>query len=595
MMTAQHIRDSFRKFFESKGHVWIPSASLVPENDPTVLFTTAGMHPLVPYLLGQPHPEGKRLANMQRCLRTDDIDEVGDQSHLTFFEMLGFWSLGDYFKETSIPLTWEWYTGKDWLALDPRRIAVSVFAGDNDASEDSESIRIWLDQPGFPGENRIAKLGKDDNWWPAGGGAGGPCGPDTEIFYWTGEGEAPEVFDPKNHHWVEIGNNVLMEFNRTPDGAYQPLKQKNIDTGLGFERIVTVAQGKNNVFETDLFAPIIDEIRKKATKQSVANERIIADHMRAVIFLAMDGVMPSNKDQGYVMRRLLRRALIKWRQSGVDTYEHGLTPAVAPAIIATYVDAYPQLFDQAANVLETLTIEELKFERTLDEGLHMVDKFKKNIRDGAVSDQIIFQLFTSYGIPPELQPELFDDTELTFDLEGFDRLFAEHQAKSRAGAEQKFKGGLADHSEAVVRLHTATHLLHEALRRVLGGHVEQRGSNITAERLRFDFVQAEKMTEKELKQVEDLVNDLIKQDLPVQREVLSLDEAHKLGARAIFGEKYGDSVSVYSIGPDDAGNYFSREFCGGPHVAHTGEIGQFKIVKEEAVSAGIRRIKASVL
>lgn len=591
-ITSTEIRQKFKQFFESKGHTWIPSASLVPKNDPSVLFTTAGMHPLVPYLLGEPHPLGKRLANIQRCLRTDDIDEVGDETHLTFFEMLGFWSLGDYFKEASIPYTWELFTSTEGLGLDPGRMAVTVFAGDADAPFDHEAEELWLAQPGFPGKHRIARMSKADNWWPTGGGSGGPCGPDTEIFYWSGSNEAPPQFDPKNKAWVEIGNNVFMQYNRKAGGSYVPLAQRNVDTGLGFERIVTMVQGKPNVFETDLFAPIIDAIRSKTQLNSLANQRVIADHLRAVVFLAMDAVAPSNKDQGYVMRRLIRRAMIKWQQLEPSS---PLIEAIAPVIIELYRQAYPILGNLDLLMIPMLK-EEDKLARTLSDGLKMVHRFADQAKGRNVTGAVMFQLFTSYGIPTELQPELFKDVlpGATFELDEYDRLFKEHQQKSRVSAGQKFKGGLADTSERVIRMHTATHLLHEALLRILGPHVEQRGSNITSERLRFDFVHPQKMTDQEIKQTEELVSDIIKQDLPVQREVLSREEALHLGARAIFGEKYGDQVSVYSIGPDEAGNYFSREFCGGPHVTHTGQIGPFSILKEEASSAGIRRIKASV-
>ncbi len=596
-MTSQEIRQKYRQFFESKGHAWIPGASLVPENDPSVLFTTAGMHPLVPYLLGEPHPAGKRLANIQRSLRTDDIDEVGDQSHLTFFEMLGFWSLGDYFKEQSIPYTWELFTSQKWFGLDPKKMAVTVFAGDSDAPEDIEAQEIWLKQPQFPGRERIAKLGKSDNWWPTGGGSGGPSGPDTEIFYWTGDEPVPVKYHPDDKRWVEIGNNVFMQYNREPDGAYTSLKQRNVDTGLGFERIVMTLQDKKSIFETDLFTPIMSAIKSSGVREDQRSWRIIADHMRAVVFLAMDGVVPSNKDQGYIMRRLLRRAVAKFslltnsRDRNVD-----LSESIAPIVIKAYSEAYPELTARSKQIIQVIHDEENKFLRTLQEGLKLISRLSKQLQSGdIISGQTMFQLFTSFGIPIELQPELFDaNLKLKFALEEFDQLFKEHQQKSKQGSEQKFKGGLADTSERVVKMHTATHLLHETLRRVLGDHVEQRGSNITAERLRFDFVQPHKMTDQEIKQTEELVNDIITQDLPVQREVLSREEALRLGARAIFGEKYGDSVSVYSIGPDEAGNFFSREFCGGPHVSHTAEIGKFKIIKEEASSAGIRRIKAVV-
>lgn len=595
-LSSDQFRQLYQKFVESHGHIWLPSASLVPENDPSVLFTTAGMQPLVPNLLGQPHPSGKRLANIQRCLRTVDIDEVGDATHNTFFEMLGYWSLGDYFKMVAIAQTWQFFTADEWLGLDPQKMAVSVFAGDENASKDTESEAIWLKQPNFPGQGRISYLDKDENWWPAGGGTAGPCGPDTETFYWIGQGEAPAKFDPNDKNWVEVCNNVFIQFERLEDGAYQPLKHQSVDMGMGLARVIMILQDKNNVYDTDLFAPIIENIRANTKHQSVQNERVIADHLRAVVFLAMDGVIPSNKDQGYVMRRLLRRAIIKW-QHGLKGSEK-LSEKIVPVVIELYASAYPELQKKADEIIKIIEEEERKFERTLSAGLRQVSIYGQNLKGGRVTGKMMFDLFTSYGIPLELQPELFvHETGARFDpseVEEFNRLFKEHQKGSKAGAEGKFKGGLADTSEAVVRLHTATHLLHEALRRVLGEHVEQRGSNITAERLRFDFVHSGKMTDAEIKSVEDLANDVVKQDLPVAREVLSKTEADKLGARAIFGEKYGDLVSVYAIGPDNAGHYFSREFCGGPHVTHTGAVGKIKIIKEEAVSAGVRRIKAAV-
>lgn len=592
-MTSNEVRKLFRAFFESKGHAWIHSSSLVPKNDPSVLFTTAGMHPLVPYLLGEPHPDGRRLANIQRCLRTDDIDEVGDEAHLTFFEMLGNWSLGDYFKSDSIHWSWEFLTDQKWLGLDPRNLAVSVFAGDQDAPFDTEATELWLRQPQFFGKERIARLGKKDNWWPSGGGTGGPCGPDTEIFYWMGKEQAPQHFDPTDKQWIEIWNNVFMQYLRLPNGSYETLKQQNVDTGMGFERIAMVVQQKNTIYETDLFQPMIDAMRRITHGVNHRTERIIVDHLRAVVFMAMDGVVPSNKDQGYIMRRLIRRSLIKWRQLGMHEQ---LAASMVPVVISQYSTAYPDLKEHQESIISIVSGEEQKFSRTVNEGLKMIHKFAAHSTSSKVGGDIMFQLFTSYGIPPELQPELFQEqlTGAEFDRAEFDRLFIEHQQVSRRGAGQKFKGGLANTSDRVVRMHTATHLLHEALRRVLGEHVEQRGSNITEQRLRFDFVQATKMSEKQIKDTERLVNDIIKEDLPVQREVLSKEQAIRSGARAIFGEKYGDQVSVYSIGPDEAGNYFSREFCGGPHVSHTGEIEHFQIVKEEPVSSGIRRIKASV-
>lgn len=589
-MKGHELRAKFLAFFKEKGHAIIPSASLVPENDPSVLFTTAGMHPLVPYLLGEDHPEGVRLADSQKCLRTGDIDEVGDNTHLTFFEMLGNWSLGDYFKEESIKWSYEFLV--DVVGVDPSMLAVSVFAGDDSAPRDEESAELWKGL-GIA-EARIAYLGKEDNWWPAGGKHLGPQGPDTEIFYWTGEGDAPESFDGTDERWVEIWNNVFMQFNKTAD-ALEPLAQKNVDTGMGLERMTAVLNGKDNVFETDLFLPIIEKIAEVAGVSKGAEDRsvrIMADHLRAAVFMIGDNVSPSNVDQGYILRRLIRRCIRHGRLIGIET---NFTSQIAQVIIDTYKEAYPNLGDSSASILEELEKEEKKFRSTLEKGMK---EFKKRFeKQGSISGEDAFILYSTYGFPLELTQELAQDEGQNVDIQVFEEEFKKHQELSRAGAGQKFAGGLADHSAETVRLHTATHLLHQALRTVLGDHVVQKGSNITSERLRFDFSHDEKMTPEQKEEVERLVNETIEADLPVHFEVLDIEEAKSLGVIGVFDDKYaalGNKVKVYFVGDQPTGEYFSKEVCGGPHVERTGELGSFKIKKEEASSAGVRRIKAIV-
>ena len=596
-MTANEIREKYLRFFAKKGHKIIPSASLVPENDPTVLFTTAGMHPLVPYLLGEPHSEGKRLVNAQKCIRTGDIDEVGDNRHLTFFEMLGNWSLGDYFKKEAIAWSFEFLTSKEWLAIDPVQLAVTVFVGDDSAPRDEESATLWQDI-GIPKE-RIAYLGKDDNWWPAGGKHPGPQGPDTEIFYWTGEKEAPMHFDPKDERWVEIWNNVFMQFTKQADGTLQPLVKKNVDTGMGFERITMVLEGVPTVFETELFVPIINEIERcsgktYATSSEVTRAmRIIADHTKAATFILGDprGVVPSNVDQGYILRRLIRRAVRYGRQIGIDG--QFLVP-ISLQVLAIYRDVYPELYQNRERIISELRGEEENFGKTLQRGLQEVMKIKDQYEDIVeISGRVGFYLYETFGFPRELTEEVLGKK---VNGQEFDEEMKKHQELSRAGAEQKFSGGLADHSEVVVRMHTATHLLHKALRTVLGNHVEQKGSNITHERLRFDFSHSKKMTPEEIKIVEDIVNAQIEKDLPVHFTMLTVDEAKATDAIGLFEDKYaqlGNKVKVYAIG-DETKGYFSKEICGGPHVEHTAQVGKFKILKEEASSAGVRRIKATV-
>ncbi|MEX1112878.1 MAG: alanine--tRNA ligase [Patescibacteria group bacterium] len=605
-MKASDIRNTFLQFFEERGHAIIPSAPVVPQHDPTVLFTTAGMHPLVPYLLGEPHPAGKRLADAQKCIRTVDIDEVGDESHLTFFEMLGNWSLGDYFKEEAIAWSWELLTEN--LRLEKDKIAVSCFAGDKatpGVPKDEEAAKLWETQ-GVP-KDRIFFYGKEDNWWgPA--GETGPCGPDTEIFYWIGKG-APESEPAEDDRWLEVWNNVFMQYEKTADGAFEPLAQKNVDTGMGLERLAVVLQQKRNVYETDLFAPIIERIRKLANVKErhednpelVRAERIIADHLKAETFMIADGVRPSNTDRGYILRRLVRRAV---RQARLLKIEYPFSESVAEVVVAKFKDAYPELEREAKTIRDELLKEEEKFHKSLTKGLRKFDEFEREFREKFTpqtlpvftSGAILFDLFQTYGFPLEVSIEELRRRSITVNhrrVEGeFYKAQKAHQQKSRAGAKQKFAGGLADHSEKVVRQHTATHLLLAALRDVLGDQVKQRGSNITAERLRFDFAHPEKLAEEELNQVEALVNEWIREDLPVTRKEMPREEAERLGAQMEFGHKYPDIVSVYVIGDPDSVR--SMEFCGGPHVEHTGQIGTFRIKKQESVGAGVRRIKAIV-
>ncbi len=606
-MTAKEIRQKYLEFFESKGHAVIPSAPLLPENDPTVLFTTAGMHPLVPYLLGEPHAQGKRLADVQKCIRTGDIDEVGDNTHLTFFEMLGNWSLGDYFKEDAIKMSFEFLTDPKWLGIPIEKLAVSVFKGDDDAPVDEEAASIWKEL-GIP-EHKIAYLPKSENWWgPA--GLTGPCGPDTEMFYWVGSGgEPPQNSNPgtDEDNWVEIWNDVFMQYNKEESGKFEPLAQKNVDTGMGLERVAAVLQGKKTVYDTELFQPILSKILSIAgvahesenpsdglDQKTLTSVRIIADHLRASTFMAADGVKPSNLDQGYVMRRLMRRAIRHGKSLGI---EENFTNIIAKKVIHLMSDVYPELKHEE-EILQTFQLEEEQFRKTITSGLREFEKLlagfqiafeKAGKKITEISGKQAFKLYDTYGFPIEMTEEEATKHDLTVDREGFEAAFKEHQEKSRAGAEEKFKGGLQDSSEATTALHTATHLLHSALRRILGDHVEQRGSNITAERLRFDFSHPDKMTPEQLKEVEDWVNSAIKADVPVKCETMTVDEAKKQGAMGIFESKYGEKVKVYTI------EGFSKEICGGPHVERTGQLGTFKIKKEQSSSAGIRRIKAVLL
>ncbi|MDX9898885.1 MAG: alanine--tRNA ligase [Spirochaetia bacterium] len=592
MITPDQLRTSYLEFFQSKQHAVISGKSLLPENDPTVLFTTAGMHPLVPYLLGEPHPAGKRLVDYQKCVRTGDIDEVGDAAHLTCFEMLGNWSLGDYFKKEAIAYSWEFLTSGDWLALDPRKLSVTVFKGDDNAPMDEESARHWK-AVGIA-EDRIAYLPAEDNWWAA--GSSGPCGPDTEIFYWVGEGLPPagsnKGSDPEN--WMEIWNNVFMEFNRLDEKTLVKLPAQNVDTGMGLERTVTVLNGKTSVYQTEIFQPIIAAIEYVShyvygsDPAKDASVRIIADHIRAATFIIGDpkGVSPSNVGAGYVVRRLIRRAVRHGRKLGI---EGSFLSGPAIIVIERFGGPYPELVENRARVLTELEREEAKFLETLVKGEHEFEKMLPNLLRNPqriMSGRMAFKLYDTYGFPIELTEELASENGMTVNREEFDDAFKKHQELSRAGAGETFKGGLADQSEQTTRYHTATHLLHKALRMVLGEHVAQKGSNITTERLRFDFSHPAPMSSEEVARVQAIVNEQIARDLPVTMTMMPLEEAKASGAMALFGEKYEDVVKVYAIGD------FSKEVCGGPHVEKIGALGKFVIQKEQSSSAGVRRIRA---
>jgi len=582
-MKAKELRKKYIEFFKRHGHEEIPSASLIPENDPTVLFTTAGMHPLVPYLMGENHPCGKRLTSIQKCVRTADIEEVGNPTHHTFFEMLGNWSLGDYFKKETIEMSFEFLT--KILEIPIERLAVSVFEGDSNAPRDNESAEIWTGL-GIP-DARVAYLSKKDNWWgPA--GKTGPCGPDTEMFYWTdGNAAAPEKFDPEDPRWVEIWNDVFMQYNKTPDGGYEPLKQRNVDTGMGLERTLACLNGLDDNYRTELFWPIIKKIESISGKK-YANDteamRVIADHLRSAAFILGDekGVCPSNVDQGYVLRRLIRRAIMKGRSIGIQT---AFASDIANVVIEMFQDTYNELADNADCILSELEKEEEKFQMTIEKGMKEFEDmgFDKNI-----SGKEAFVLFSTYGFPVELIQELASKRNITLDYESFQKELEKHQELSRTASAGKFKGGLADASLETKKGHTSTHLLLAALRKVLGDHVYQKGSNITPERIRFDFSHDKKMTDEEIRRVEEIVNAQIQKNLPVEKSEVSLEEAKKMNAMGVFGHKYQDVVKVYTIGD------FSCEICGGPHVNRTGELGKFKILKEKASSAGVRRIRAIV-
>jgi len=607
LLLSNELRSKYLAFFKEKGHAIIPSASLIPENDPTVLFTTAGMHPLVPFLMGERHPQGKRLADVQKCIRTGDIDSVGDAWHLTFFEMLGNWSLGDYFKKDALAFSFEFLTSRKWLGLDQNRLHVSVFAGDKDAPKDTEAAVIW-ESLGIPKE-RIHFLPKSDNWWgPA--GQTGPCGPDSEMFFDTqkqvGElvGKTPtEKFSDgcSKGRFVEIWNDVFMQYNKTAHGLFEPLKQKNVDTGMGLERTVAVLNGLSSVYDIDSFKPLMQKIKSLSGaglfEKNLSSGRIVADHMRSAVFILGDskGVGPSNTDQGYVLRRLIRRAIRHGKNLGI---EKDFSVEVAKVVVGQFGSVYSELGKNQSFIFSELDKEEKKFRDTLGRGMTVLQKALDSVKqssDRTLDAKIVFDLYQSYGFPPEMTGELCREKGLEVDLDGFQKLLTEHQDLSRKGAEQKFKGGLADHSEETTKLHTATHLLNAALRKVLGPHVFQKGSNITAERLRFDFPNPQKVSEDQLKQVEALVNRMISEGLEVKMEILPYEEAKKSGAMGVFEEKYGDHVKVYTVWNPKTKEVFSKELCGGPHVTNTREIGGFKITKEEGVAAGIRRIKAIVV
>ena len=620
-MTAQELRQKYLKFFESKGHTIIPSASLVPENDPTTLFTTAGMHPLVPYLMGENHPGGSKVASVQKCVRTSDIDEVGDATHHTFFEMLGNWSFGDYFKKEAIEMSWEFMTSPEWLGLDKNRLAVSVFEGDQDAPFDEESFNKWKEL-GMP-ETRIAKLPKKNNWWgPA--GETGPCGPDTEMFYWVGDpNEVPESFNDDNDLWVEIWNDVFMQFNKTKSGKFEPLKQTNVDTGMGLERMLAIKNDVDDNYKTELFSGIIKKIEELSGKkyefkkgdlgfeempdcwtEDMRSMRIIADHIKAATMIMGDdkGIAPSNTDQGYVVRRIIRRAIRYGKQLGIE--KESWATGLSEVVISEYKDVYNELEKNQNFILSEMKKEEEKFGRTLEKGLKEFDKVvsghllteegsfllteagDKIITNQELPGKTVFNLYSTFGFPIEMIREIAKEKGVVIDEKGFDEENKKHQELSRTASAGKFKGGLADAGEITIKYHTATHLLLAAIRQILGEEIYQKGSNITAERLRFDFNYPEKVSPEKLKEIEDLVNEKIAASLPVEMTEMPKEEALKNVKVSFDPAKYGDVVKVYKISD------FSSELCGGPHVKNTSELGYFKIKKEEASSAGVRRIKA---
>jgi alanyl-tRNA synthetase len=595
-MTGRELKEKYINFFISKQHARISGKSLIPENDPTVLFTTAGMHPLVPYILGEPHPAGRRLVNYQKCIRTGDIDEVGDLGHLTFFEMLGNWSLGDYFKREAIEYSFEFLTGSEWLGFPAGKLSVTVFAGEELVPPDEESAEIWRSL-GIPSA-RIFFLPRKDNWWgPA--GMTGPCGPDTEMFIDTGKPACSPECRPGCGcgRYFEIWNDVFMQYNKKADGTYELMQRKTVDTGMGVERTIAMLQRKKSVYETELFTPIIRVLEQASGKAYGGDEqadrslRIIADHIRAATFILGDenGVTPSNLGQGYILRRLLRRSIRHGRKLGLAG---GYLHAAAEQVIGMFSDQYPELAGNTKTILEEIDLEEERFLQTLSKGEHEFEKLLPNLLknpDKVIPGRVAFRLYDTYGFPLEITEELALEHGLTVDREAFSQAFAKHQELSKLGADKTFKGGLADHTEMTTKLHTATHLLHRALRMVLGDHVKQKGSNITSERLRFDFSHPEKMTDEQVRRVEEIVNEQIAKDLPVTMEIMTLDQALAAGATALFGEKYEKNVKVYSVGD------FSKEVCGGPHVERTGGMGRFKITKEQSSSAGVRRIRAVLL
>ena len=595
-MEARVIRQKFLDFYKEKNHVAIPSAPLLPENDPTVLFTTAGMHPLVPYLMGEVHPAGTKLTNFQKCIRTGDIDEVGDDTHLTFFEMLGNWSLGDYFKKEAIEWSYEFLTSEKWLNIPLEKLSFTCFEGDETSPQDNEAADTWRSL-GVP-EHKITFLPKSENWWgPA--GQTGPCGPDSEMFYWVGEGTPPESSNPGNDekNWVEIWNDVFMQYNKDADGKFTPLTQTNVDTGMGLERTAAVLQGKKTVYDTELFQPILEKISSLANasyQEKQSSYRIIADHLRAATMLAADGVKPSNTDQGYVMRRLIRRAIRHGKLIGI---EEAFTHNIAKKVIHIMSDIFPELKHEE-EILETLKAEEEKFGKTINQGLREFEKLLNGFarafehtgrKTTEISGKQAFKLYDTYGFPIEMTAELASDHQLTVDKKGFEEAYQAHKEKSKSVEGGTFKGGLQDHSWETTRLHTATHLMHAALIKIVGPHATQRGSNITAERLRFDFANPEKLTPEIVEAVEKYVNDAIASDHKVNMEIIPYDEAKSRNAIGLFENTYEQKVKVYDMGP------WSLEVCGGPHVEHLGQLSKFKIKKQESIGAGLRRIKAILI
>ena len=583
-MKAIEIRNKYLNFFKRHGHTIIPSAPVIPENDPSVLFTTAGMQPLVPYLLGEKHPGGKRLTDFQKCIRTNDIDEVGDNRHLTYFEMLGNWSLGDYFKEESIAMSYEFLTKE--LEIPNEKLSVTCFAGDEDCERDNVAYECWK-KAGIP-EERIYFFGKDDNWWIA--GEEGPCGPDTEIFYDTGKEKCSPGCNPACDcgKYVEIWNNVFMEFYKDKNG-YRKLEQQNVDTGLGLERMTMLLEGKETPFETELFEPVMKKLETLQKIDKIESRRIIAEHLRSSMMIINDGGRPSNVDRGYILRRLLRRMTRHMNKLEIDLNQ---LSDIIDVSIDSLKELYPELDNNREIIKQVILMEKDKFMKTLRNGEKEFEKVSNKTKaqgKKVIEAQTIFNLYETYGFPPEMTEELAKEYGLEVDMQNYQKLFEEHQAKSRMGSDIKFKGGLASTGEMETKYHTATHLLNAALKKVLGEHVHQKGSNITSERLRFDFSHGAKMTEEEKKKVEDLVNEYIKQDIKVERIEMKKEDALKLGAEAMFLDKYGDMVTVYKIGD------VSIELCGGPHVERTGELGTFKIKKEEASSSGVRRIKAVLI
>jgi alanyl-tRNA synthetase len=592
-MKAEQLRRKYIQFFTEKGHTHISGQSLIPENDPTVLFTTAGMHPLVPYILGEPHPGGTRLVDFQKCIRTGDIESVGDTSHLTFFEMLGNWSLGDYFKDEAVRMSYEFLTDPRWLGIDPDKLSVTVFAGEEGIESDKYTAAVWRSL-GIPDE-RIYFLPREDNWWgPA--GATGPCGPDTEMFIDTGKEACGPDCRPgcSCGKYFEIWNDVFMQYRKTEQGTYEQMARTCVDTGMGIERTIAILQGKQSVYETELFSGTISAIETLSGKHFGADEavdisiRIIADHLRTAVFILGDerGVSPSNVGQGYILRRIIRRAVRHARKLGIAGNFLG---SLSDRVVEQYGSVYPELEKAREFIKAELKAEEEKFHSTLQKGEHEFEKMLPNLLKGKnriIPGRLAFKLYDTYGFPLELTEELAAEHEFTVDREGFTKAFEKHQEASRAGAEKTFKGGLADNSEMTTALHTATHLLHQALRIVLGPHVGQKGSNITHDRLRFDFTHHDKMSDEEIARVEEIVNKQISRNLPVSMEIMSVEDAKAAGAIAFFESKYGEQVKVYSVGD------FSKEVCGGPHVEATGSMGRFRIVKEQSSSAGVRRIKA---